>query len=99
MNPSQAIIKQREVNRRQHKALSTENSYTFWLRRYMAALLRIPKGLSSEKKLKQFLTDLARQRNISASTQNQALNAILLMWSREIEACRCCGTSTRSPRK
>ena len=37
-------------------------------------------GLSSEKKLEQFLTDLALHRDISASTQNQALNAILFFY-------------------
>jgi len=64
----------REVIRRQHKALSTEDSYVFWLRRYMTALREMPQDLSSEKKLEQFLTDLARYRDVSASTQNQALN-------------------------
>ena len=77
MNTSQAIGRMREVIRRQHKALSPEDSYIFWLRRYMTALSDMPKGLSSEKKLEQFLTDLARQRDVSASSQNQALNAIL----------------------
>ena len=32
----------------------------------------MPEDLSSEKKLEQFLTDLARRREVSASTQNQA---------------------------
>jgi site-specific recombinase XerD len=34
------------------------------------------KGLSSEKKLEQFLTDLACVHDVSASSQNQAFNAI-----------------------
>jgi len=80
MNTSQAICRVREVLRRQHKALSTEDCYTFWLRRYMRALLERPEGLSSEKKLEQFLSDLARHRDVSASTQNQALNAILFFY-------------------
>ena len=63
----------REVIRRQHKALSTEEGYVFWLRRYLTALREMPESLSSEKKLEQFLTDLARRREVSASTQNQAL--------------------------
>lgn len=46
----------------------------------MAALRRMPQGLSSEKKLEQFLSDLARQRDVAASTQNQALNAILFFY-------------------
>jgi site-specific recombinase XerD len=40
----------------------------------------MPRGLTSERKIEQFLTDLARQRDISASTQNQALNAILFFY-------------------
>jgi integron integrase len=80
MNTTQAICRVREVIRRQHKAFSTEECYTFWLRRYMRALLEMPEGLSSEKKLEQFLTDLARHRDVSASTQNQALNAILFFY-------------------
>jgi len=40
MNTAKAIQRLRQVIRRQHKALSTEHCYVFWLRRYMAALLR-----------------------------------------------------------
>jgi hypothetical protein len=80
MNPSQAICRMREVIRRQHKALSTEDCYLFWLRRYMKALRKMPEGLSSEKKLELFLTDLARYRDVSASTQNQAFNAVLFFY-------------------
>jgi hypothetical protein len=80
MNTTQAICRMREVIRRQHKALSTEDSYVFWLRRYMTVLRQMPAGLSSEKKLGQFLTDLARERDVAASTQNHALNAILYFY-------------------
>jgi integrase len=80
MNTLQATCRIREVIRRQHKAISTERSYTFWLRRYITAVLKMPRGLTSERKIEQFLTDLARQRDISASTQNQALNAILFFY-------------------
>ena len=80
MNIPEAIEKTRCVIRRQHKALSTEGTYIFWLRRYMAALQRIPKDLPSEKKLEQFLTDLACVHDVSASTQNQAFNAILFFY-------------------
>jgi hypothetical protein len=62
----------REVIRRQHKALSLEESYIGWLRRYIRALRDMPEGLSSEEKVEQFLTDPARHRDLSASSQNQA---------------------------
>ena len=80
MNTLQAIGRMRDVLRRQHKALSTEECYILWLHRYMTALREMPGGLSSEKKLEQFLTDLARHRDVSASTQNQALNAMLYFY-------------------
>src|SRR5262245_8763103 len=80
MNISQAINRVREVTRRQYKALSTEDSYVYWLRQYIVALQAMPPDLSSEKKVERFLTDLARHRNVSASTQNQAFNAILFFY-------------------
>ena len=71
------LVRHNEVNTEQTCDLA---SYVFWLRRYMTALRQMPEGLSSEKKLEQFLTDLARHRDVSASTQNQALNAILFFY-------------------
>jgi hypothetical protein len=65
------------VIRLQHKALSTEQTYVFWLRRYIRALYAMPKELTSEKKVERFLTDLARKQDVSGSSQNQAFNAIL----------------------
>ena len=80
MNTEQALQRLRAVVRRQHKALSTESSYVFWLRRYMTAVHRYPEALTSEQKVERFLTDLARLRDISASSQNQAFNAILFSY-------------------
>ena len=51
MNPSQAICRAGEVIRRQHKALATEDGYTFWLRRYMTAFLEMPEDLSRRKEI------------------------------------------------
>jgi integron integrase len=76
MNVEQATQQLRQVLRRQHKALSTESNYVYWLRRYALSLRRMPHGLSSKDKLERFLTGLACQHDVSASTQNQALNAI-----------------------
>jgi len=62
MTTSQAMGQLRLVLRRQHKALSTEKTYLFWLRRYIQALFQMPRHLSSEQKLERFLSDLARDR-------------------------------------
>ena len=40
----------------------------------------MPADLSSEKKLEAFLTHLARDADVAASTQNQAFNAILFFY-------------------
>jgi integrase len=81
MTPSQAVQRLQQVLRRQHKSLSTESTYSHWLRRYVAFITRLPGNPSSEAKLEQFLTDLACNREVSASTQNQALNAILFFYA------------------
>jgi integron integrase len=80
MNLPFAIEQLRNVLRRQHKALATESNYVYWLRHYVTALESMPDSLSSEQKLERFLTSLARHRDLSASTQNQALNAILFFY-------------------
>src|SRR5215471_3544320 len=84
MNPQQAINRTRDIIRRQHKALSTEESYIFWLRRYITALDKMPPGLSSEKKLEHFLSNLAHH-DVSASSQNQAFNAIVFFYNQVLE--------------
>src|SRR5688572_11246883 len=79
MNKEQALNRAREVMRRQHKALNTEQVYLHWLGRYINALGHMPAALTSEQKMERFLTELA-QRDVSAATQNQAFNAILFFY-------------------
>jgi len=76
----QAISRLREVVRRQHKAWATESTHVLWLRRIILAISKYPEELSREKKLERFLTELARDRGVSAITQNQAFNAILFLY-------------------
>ncbi len=40
---------------------------------------------NGEKKIEAFLTDLAVQRNVSASTQNQAMNALVFLYKRVLK--------------
>ena len=60
-------------------ALATEHSCCAWLRRYCDYIKGLPSHLSSEQKLERFLTALA-QKDVAASTQNQAFNAIILFY-------------------
>ena len=77
MNSYAAVCRLREVMRRQHMAFRTESMYVYWLKRYCNAVQRMSPDLTSEKKVERFLTDLATIRDVAASTQNQAFNALL----------------------
>ena len=74
MNSTIAIGRLRKVLRRQHKALSTQECYVFWLRRYMAALPTMPVGLPSEAKLERFLTELSSIGKSTAALQPRTGN-------------------------
>jgi hypothetical protein len=74
-----------EVARFRHLAVRTEGSYWDWVVRYLkfhrdrAGAWQHPKDLGS-RGVTPFLTWLATERDISASTQNQALNALLFLY-------------------
>ena len=71
--------------RLKHYSLRTEQVYLQWMRRYIRANgLRHPRELD-ESALEVFLTDLATRQRVSASTQNQALSALLFLY-REVLA-------------
>ncbi len=81
MNQLEAIEKMRGVIRRQHKSLATEDCYCGWLKRYCFYVRSLPdQSLTSERKLEKFLTHLAQDRDVSASTQNQAFNSICFFY-------------------
>lgn len=66
--------------RAKHYSLLTEKAYLQWVSRYVEFHdFRHPRELN-EKDLEQFLTMLATKRRVSASTQNQALAAILFLY-------------------
>lgn len=82
MKPLEAVNALVDLIRRKHLSRSTESSYAAWLRRYIGFLSdRKPQG-ASEEKIGAFLTSLAES-GVSASTQNQAFNA-LLFFHREV---------------
>ena len=85
MNISQSLEKLTDALRLRHMALSTEEAYRFWLQSYMQWLHSRRSDGSSEQKVEAFLTLQAR-RGVSASTQNQALNALAFFYKHVLEA-------------
>lgn len=70
----------REVIRTRHYSIRTEQSYTQWVRRFILFHgKRHPKELG-EHEVVAFLTHLAVKRQVSPSTQNQALNALVFLY-------------------
>jgi integrase len=63
-----------------HYSPRTAEAYLAWVRRFIAFHgMRHPKDLERSD-LEAFLTYLATRRNVSASTQNQALSAVLFLY-------------------
>ncbi|HUT44423.1 MAG TPA: site-specific integrase, partial [Desulfobacterales bacterium] len=65
-----------------HYSLSTERTYMDWARRFFdytghSGPLRETPGAND---IREFLTHLAVHRKVSASTQNQAFNALLFLF-------------------
>jgi hypothetical protein len=73
MNTGKAVARLTKIIR--HLALAREHNYRTWLRGYCDYLKGLRSHLSSEQKLERFLSALA-QKDVAASTQNQAFNAI-----------------------
>ncbi len=75
----------RERIRVKHYSLRTEQSYIGWIRRYILFHgKRHPKDMGAPE-VENFLSHLAVNRKVSASTQNQALAALLFLY-REVLA-------------
>lgn len=79
MNLTQTIEAARNVLRFKHMAVKTEKSYVHWIRRF-ALWCKDPPGGDHADKVRGFLTHLAREKDVSASTQNQALNAVVFLY-------------------
>ena len=95
-NPKAPLREQvREVLRFHHYALRTEKAYWQWIRRYLAFHRladhsgphqgwRHPRELGATE-VTQFLTHLALVGNVAASTQNQALNALVFLYEQVLQ--------------
>lgn len=87
MRKSETIEKTRRMLRVMHRSEATEKIYISWISQYINYLKENSnlKLVTSEKKMEAFLTYLAIDRKVSASTQNQAFNAILFLYRNVVE--------------
>lgn len=70
----------RDVIRVKHYSLRTEKTYIDWIRRYILFHnKRHPKDMGAQE-IQAFITYLATERTVTASTQNQALSAVMFLY-------------------
>ena len=78
--PKKLLDQVRDVMRLKHYSLRTERTYCDWIARFIRFHeLRHPRDMG-EAELSAFLTHLARDGKVAASTQNQALSALLFLY-------------------
>ena len=83
--PPGLIQRYREELQARHYARRTVDTYVQWLRRFLRFhQLRHPREMDSEE-VNAFLTHLAVEGQVSASTQNQALSALLFLYRELLE--------------
>ena len=70
----------RQAIRRRHYSDQTEKAYTHWIKRYIFFHNKRHPLEMAESEIAQFLSSLATEGRVSASTQNQALNALLFLY-------------------
>ena len=70
----------RDAIRTRHYSFRTEEAYVGWIRRYILYHHKRHPADMGAADITQFLTALAVERHVSASTQNQALAAILFLY-------------------
>ena len=77
---SKLLDQVRHSIRLKHYSLRTEEVYILWIKKYIHFHnLRHPSEMREEE-VQQFLTNLAVEGNVAASTQNQALAAVLFLY-------------------
>jgi site-specific recombinase XerD len=70
----------RQVMRVRHLSYRTEQAYVYWIEKYIRFHgIRHPNAMGAAE-VEQYLTHLAAARHVAASTQNQALNALVFLY-------------------
>ena len=78
--PPRLLESVRMAARTRHLSARTERAYVGWIRRFILLNGKRHPAHMGEPEISAFLTYLANRRNVSASTQNQALAAILFLY-------------------
>lgn len=78
--PKKLLDQLRDTIRLKHYSYSTEKTYVHWVKRYILFHHRRHPAEMGAAEIEAFLTHLAKDEHVSASTQNQAFNALLFLY-------------------
>jgi len=78
--PKMLLEQAREILRRKHYSIRTEEAYTGWMRRYIKFHRKRHPREMGPPEIEIFLSHLAMEENVAGSTQNQAFNALLFLY-------------------
>src|SRR5438477_1025174 len=79
-NKPKLLDQVREVIRRKHYSIRTEQAYCDWIKRFILFHRKRHPAEMAEAEITAFLTHLAAKCNVAAATQNQALSALLFLY-------------------
>jgi integron integrase len=78
--PRKLLDQVSDALRTKHYSYRTEQTYIDWIKRYIIFHKKRHPNEMGENEIRAFLTHLAVERKVAASTQNQALSAILFLY-------------------
>jgi integron integrase len=78
--PKRLLDQVRDAIRLKHYSYRTEQTYVQWIRRYILFHSKRHPNQMGVPEIEAFLTHLAVQEHVAASTQNQALSALLFLY-------------------
>lgn len=78
--PKKLLNQVREAIQLRHYSCRTEETYVQWIRRYILFHNKRHPIEMGKSEIEAFLTHLAMQGQVAASTQNQALSALLFLY-------------------
>jgi len=83
--PPRLLDRVRQALQTRHYSRRTEKTYVAWIRRYILFHRKRHPAEMGAHEVTQFLTSLAVERRVAASTQNQALAALLFLYREVLE--------------
>jgi integron integrase len=83
--PPRLLDRVRAALRTRHCSLRTEKAYVGWIRRFILFHDKRHPAEMGAPEITRFLSALAIQRNVAASTQNQALSALLFLYKEVLQ--------------